>query len=372
MRNLLLLIVLIISNHSLGQNSRRHQLQEMLKKESYDEIIKKFGTNTNSYSAYTIYAVAYAYFMKHDEKTCINLLEKSIKKDNNEPESYYLLGRAFYFLDEYEYAIGALNKATELNPEKAKYYEALGELYYSKYDLKNAFKNYKYAVQSEGTEEKSYMMVPFILVEQKRKKDALDWFYFATKKINKNSIAYQIALQNIGMLEYKYENYEKAITALTELLEITPQNYKAMEQLIQVYNAQKNSSKADQWRRKLELAQRQNKIENHQLKEKVCIDQFHWDGVNVKTFKEHNKTAYHFYCFNQTDKIDFVVSVETKGQLNDQLSILIKEKGNTRFKKKVSQTIAYETLKSQVRSIISGHISKRNEKVYLQMKKKKG
>ena len=130
---------------------------------------------------------------------------RASRKDSRVP---YEIGKAYFESTNknYDEAITNIQKAIEINPKVSDYFSTLGDVYYAKRDPGKAVTNYEFASAKNENDPKNYL------------KRAKIWY---------NSTRYDLAEENLNKALAKDPNFAPAI-----------------KDLIQVYSAQKQFSKA--------------------------------------------------------------------------------------------------------------------------------
>ncbi len=91
------------------------------------------------------YEIGQKLFIDYDENTIISLCNKALSLDPNLADGYWIRGRYYRNIGEFEKAIDDLIKAIDINPNNAQAYRYLGSTYFIKRDYIKALINLKKA-----------------------------------------------------------------------------------------------------------------------------------------------------------------------------------------------------------------------------------
>lgn len=317
MNKIITIFILIICCRTLfAQDKITEELKILIDKEEYNKIIDLHNGASTDYSAKSLYYIGYAYYMKEDDLNCIKFMDLSINNDSEDPAPHFLKGSTLNYMGKYPEAIISFENAIIIEPKEAEFYSGIGDAYYQLENFELALKNYKKATEQINCPDRPYSMVAQIYSDQKQNEKALEAFYTAKSKIDKNSNSYLNALFNIGLFESKKGDFNKAEQAYTELLEIKPDDYHSYAKLIQVYYHKKEYNKAKPLKDKLYEAHQKGLVKDN-LKDMFCFDQFEWKGYLIQVFERYesgNKdTIYNkhlFYVVDNSDKV--VLRVQTE------------------------------------------------------------
>lgn len=151
-------------------------------------------------------------------KETISLLEEEADKGNTDSDLFYLMGRAWYFLENDDKAIMLFEKAKEMSPYDSKIYCAIGQAYYWKGDVAKAKENFSLAVNCDSANADAYNGLSDIAQHEEDYEKALNLAQKAYK-LDKNNPA---IINTIGNIYIKTENGEDALKYYLKAIEKAP------------------------------------------------------------------------------------------------------------------------------------------------------
>lgn len=86
--------------------------------------------------------MSYLYCLNNMKINSQETIDSTLKSGSNDPNVFYWLSQAFRLNNQRESALKNINKALQLNPDFAKGYEVLGDIYLESFRFKDASKNY--------------------------------------------------------------------------------------------------------------------------------------------------------------------------------------------------------------------------------------
>lgn len=139
---LLTLIICLLSLDNYAQEQITIELEKAYEEEKYDLIISEHSKKASEYPAKAIYYVGMAYYMKADDDNALKLMDLSIKKDQNNPDPYFIKGMTLNYMGQFDKAIESFNRAIELDPSNSNYFSGLGDSYISQEKFDQALSAY--------------------------------------------------------------------------------------------------------------------------------------------------------------------------------------------------------------------------------------
>jgi tetratricopeptide (TPR) repeat protein len=118
----------------------------------FDEAIRSDSTFADPYAwkgRAIEYQIGQKIFIDYDESTIISLCNKALSLDPNLADGYWIRGRYYRNIGEFQRAIEDLTKAVEINPNNVLAYRYLGSTYFLNRDYVKALKNLKEAEKLE-------------------------------------------------------------------------------------------------------------------------------------------------------------------------------------------------------------------------------
>lgn len=367
MKKLLLLItVFSLQNSLFSQMDKSEEMKKLYESKEYDKIITEYSQEKEQLSAKSIYYLGMAHYMKEEDEKCIQMMNLSIQKDNNDPDPFFIKGMTLNYLGKFNGAINSFEQAIKIYPDKSDYFSGLGDSYISIENYDKALSAYQEAIEKENPIDRPFTMIPQIYSAQGKNAEALKAFYSAKENISKEGNSYITVLYNIGLLELLQDNYDKAELAFKELIELYPEDYHSYSKLIQIYYANKEYDKAIPYKKSLYEAYNKGVLTDN-LKEMFCFDQFEWKDKLIQVFErfeEKEGELYYkhlFYVVNQENEIEFrlqtensPISVELGGP--KYLIGMDKDGEHSTFNYGFDENFEYEKLKETIIEILEDKI----------------
>lgn len=367
MKNIASIIFLIINSIAFGQNTTSIDLKELYSQDQFEEIISKYAKEENTYDAEDLYYLAMCYYMRQDDTNCLKYMNQSIAKDNTNPKAFFIKGMTQNYMGDFVKGCKSFQKSIELDPNNGNSYCGLGDSFYNQNKLKKALFAYTTSAGKLNSPDRSYLMIPQVYNDLNQPREALVGYYVAREKIAKESRSYLNCLFNIGLHELLLRNFVKAEIALTELIEIEPNDQETLTKLIQAYYGQKKYEKVKPLKRRLYAAHARYKGKGT-LETMFCFDQFEYDGKQVKAYEKFDKPTgqiyykHVFYILDNKGDIDYSVHTENSPisiELGEAKYILGKTQGNVHSTYQVSfeADFNYEELKLSVQQIMDNKLT---------------
>lgn len=351
---------------SFAQDATTDDIKALSDKKQYNKIIQNYASKSKELSAKALYYVGLAYYMQEDDNNCIRFMNLSIEKDDSDPAPFYIKASTLNYMEKYAEAIPDFQSAIALKADDAVFYTGLGDAYYNLGNNDLALEAYTKATAQKDCPDRPYSFIAQIYSDQKNDEKALEAYYIAKSKINKQSNSYLNALFNIGLLESLQGNYDKAETAYIELLQIDPEDYHTYAKLIQVYYHNKAYEKAKPYKDKLYAAHKKGVLTDN-LSDMFCYDQFKWNGKLIQAFEryeEGSKDIYYkhvFFVLGEDNTIEYSIQTEFSPiavELGGSKYLLCCSKGDTHSTYSIgfNDDFNYDDLKKSVIDILEENI----------------
>lgn len=318
---LTILIFISLSFNLYSQTEEDIVIETMIQLDQYDEITKGYeSTGSDSYSAKSLYSIGLAYYMLNDDANCLKLMDMSMAKDSTYAGAYYIKASALNGLNRSNDAIPYFKKAISIETDKNKLARIHVDLAWSYYILNQddlAIETYNKLIEYDSSIALPYLMIAQIYARQNKEDKAMDTYRLARKNCSKDSDNYTMILYNIALDEQEKGNYAEAKNTYKEIISINPEDYQVYGKLIQIYNHDKEYDKIPSLKNILYTAHKENKIQDENLSDMFCIDQFMFKDKLIKVFeryqndegsKIYNKII--FYIPNDEGEIEWRIQTE--------------------------------------------------------------
>jgi len=171
--------------------------------------------------ANSLYQQACTLEYKQDFKSAVEMLEKAIAISGNEPQLYTKLAGAYSELGEYDKALAAYAKVTELRPTDAFIYISMGSIYENKGDYKSALDSYNKAMALFPEYKFNYLNIANAQYQLKDYKTAADTY---NKFLNTYS-QHKEARENLASSYLLTGNSKQAVEEYDKLFAADPNGF---------------------------------------------------------------------------------------------------------------------------------------------------
>lgn len=368
MKKLLLLLSLLLTGlHAFSQDALTVSLELLYKEKQYAKIIAEHAAKAQTYPARAVYYVSMAYYMGTDDTNCLKSMELSLQKDSTDADAWFIKGMTLNYLGEFSSALDSFTKAIARQPEHSQFYSGLGDAYFNLQKTDKALEAYRQAIAQKDATDRPYLMIPQLYAAKNEPEKALEAYYIAKEKVTKETDSYATVLYNIGLYELLNKNYEKAETALQELIYFKPDDFSAYAKLIQVYYGKREYEKAAPYRQKLYEAHALGLLEGR-LQEMFCFDQFHWKEHLIQAFERYEEkegALYYkhlFYVLNAENRVEYRIQTEYSPisiDLGGPKYIIGMDKNGTHatFGFGFNDDFIYDDLKNAIINVIEGRVT---------------
>lgn len=321
MKKYIVSIALFLFSSALyAQNSVEDETDSLVSQEKFEELIEKYGKVDDSYSYKVLYNVAFAHFMLANDENTLKIMDLALKKDPTLPEPYYIIGLTYSYSDRYNEAIPFLEKAIDLETDSAKLSSSYLQLSmaYNKIDnfQLSLTANLK-AMDYQPENAKAYVMISQLYYSEGEINTALMYLYKGRNSSSKDDREYKTILLNLSLLESLIGNYKEAEAGYKSILELYPEDYHPYVKLIQLYNKTEEYDAIAPLKKVLYDAHKANKIKDQHLQDMFCIDQFQVANKEVLVFERYeegdkfgiyNKIL--FYVMNENQEVEYSIQTE--------------------------------------------------------------
>lgn len=312
------ILAVLLYSCSYGQT-----VTELFDNKDYQELAK-FESKADKLTADELYMVGFAFFQLEDDNKAIEFYDKAIGKGLDNGSVYYYKGVSFYYLKKYDEALIQTDKALQKEPTNQEFMNQKGQIYRLQGQEDKALEIFIEATKLPNTYGEPFFWVAYIYHGKQDFKKALDLYYVALEKVPQTNSYYLSTLQSIGQLEFTYtKDYKKSADAYAQVVALNPKDYEYYPKLIKSYNAAKEYAKADSIFGLMKMAYERKELSEDDMKFKiVAIDEYEWNGQKLTVWKylvdpkESLDLSYKVYLLTKAgDKVERVFMVEQTIQL---------------------------------------------------------
>ncbi|MDP1675326.1 MAG: tetratricopeptide repeat protein [Bacteroidota bacterium] len=195
---------------------------------------KEYKTATEVLTASNLFRAGFQAFDSHEYDKAIQLFQKAMEINPNDPLLNNNLGSAYYKSGNYGKAIQYLEKAIEINPQYSMAFNNLGNVYSDKGNIDKAIELYENAVDLNSENYLAYYNLGLAYYNSGKKDKAIK-YYKKTIKINPT---YSEAYCNLGVIYYDKDDYDEAIEYFSKAIELNPNNREAYYNMGLAYGAE--------------------------------------------------------------------------------------------------------------------------------------
>lgn len=335
MKNTLTIILtVLLYSFSYGQTPT-----ELYNNRNYKELVK-LEKKADKLSPDELYMVGFAFFQLENDNKAIEFYDKAISKGLDNGSVYFYKGLSLCYLQKYDEAMNEVVIALKKEPTNQEFMNQKGLIYKYKGEEDKALAIFEQATKLPNTYGEPFFWVAYMYHGKQDFKKALDLYYIALDSVPKRNSYYLTTLQSIGQLEYTYtKNYLKSAYAYSQAIQIDKDNYELYYKLMKSYNAAKEYTKADSIFNIVKIAFENGKLpkENMELKT-IAIAQFEWNGqvaIIIKSLvepKEMLDISYKVFVLNKEgNKVErrFVVEKTIQLEKNEAKHLLCEQDKKT-------------------------------------------
>ncbi|MGZ4055464.1 MAG: tetratricopeptide repeat protein [Bacteroidia bacterium] len=319
MRKILTFILtIILYSYSYGQTTT-----ELYKNKNYQELVK-LEKKSDKLTPDELYMVGFAFFQLENDNKAIEFYDKAIAKGLDNGSVHFYKGLSLCYQKKYDDAMKEVELALKKEPSNQEFMNQKGLIYKYQGDEDKALVFFEQATKLPNTYGEPFFWVAYIYHGKQDFKKALDLYYIALDSVPKTNSYYLTTLQSIGQLEYTFtKDYLKSAKAYTQVININPKDYEYYPKLIKAYNGAKEFAKADSIFGLMKIAYNNKELSEDDMKFKnVAIDESEWNGQKLTVYKylvdpkESLDISYKVYLLTKAgDKVERTFMVEQTIQL---------------------------------------------------------
>jgi tetratricopeptide (TPR) repeat protein len=317
-KTLTLALAILLYSISFGQTAT-----ELYNDKNYPDLVK-FEKKADKLTADELYMVGFAFFQLENDTKAIEFYNKAISKGLDNGAVHFYIGLSLSYLKKYEESLKEIDIALKKEPNNQEYMNQKGLIYKYQGQEDKALEFFEQATKLPNTYGEPFFWVAYVYHGKLDFKKALELYYVALERVPKENSYYLTTLQSIGQLEYTYtKDYVKSAKAYAQAVNIKPKDYEYYPKLIKAYNGAKEYSKADSVFGFMKIAYNNNELPEEDMKFKnVAIDEYEWNGRKMSVYKylvdpkESLDISYKVYLLTEGgDKVERTFMVEQTIQL---------------------------------------------------------
>jgi len=307
---------------------------ELYINKNYQELVK-LENKADELTPDELYMVGFAFFQLENDNKAIELYDKAMAKGLDNGSIHFYKGLSLCYLEKFDEALIEIDISLTKEPTNQEFMNQKGQIYMYQGQEDKALEYFIEATKLPNTFGEPFFWVAYIYHGKQDFKKALELYYVALEMVPQHNSYYLSTLQSIGQLEYTYtKDFKKSADAYAQAVALNPKDYEYYPKLIKAYNAAKEFAKADSIFNQMKIAYELKELSEDYMKYKnVVIDEYEWNGQKVKVLKylidpkECLDISYKVYLMNEAgDKVERIFMVEQTFQLPDGPKHLLCEK----------------------------------------------
>lgn len=314
MRILLLTLALALASQLYAQD-HTEEICTLYESGKYKTVTSTFGNQADQLTYKGLFHLGLCYYKQGKDQAAIDIMDKCISIDNKDSGPLYIKGKSLNFLRQFGKATKAFNKAIAIEGGNGSYYAGLGDAYMSMNQLDKALEAYQAATRHEDCPERPFQKIPLILSAMGKTQPALEAYYVAKERVDRDAESYLNILYKIGLHESMNKDFFEAKLALEELIDLDPSFYRAYPVLIQTNMGLRKFDAVIPLKEQLYTAYEKGLLK-YSMREKFCFDQFTWENKLVvkayERFESVKDKTYFKHIFEVQENSIPAYSVQTK------------------------------------------------------------
>lgn len=298
---------------------------ELYNSKDYEALVKLEG-KADSLNAEELYMLGFAFFQLENDEKAVSYYDRAIAKGYDNSTSHFYKGVSLTFQRKYKEALAEVDLALKKEPNNQEYMNQKGLIYKFQGQEDKALGYFEEATRFPNTFGEPHFWVAYIYHGKQEFEKALQLYYVAAEKVPKQNSHYINTLICIGQLEYTFtQNYQKSAKAYAEAIAMRPKDYEYYPKLIKAYNAAKEYTKADAVFNQMRIAYKNNELSKDEMKFKnTVIDEYTWNKQTVTVYKYFEEPkdvlglSYKVQLLNKAgDKVERKFTVEKTIQISN-------------------------------------------------------
>ena len=309
----ILLLTLLLHSFSYGQTAT-----ELYNTKDYKALVK-LEKKADKLTAEELYMVGYAFFQLENDLKAVEFYDMAIAKDPENGSYHFYRGLSLRYLKQYDEALTAIEIAIQQEPTNQEFVNEKGIIFYDQGEMDKALNVFEEAIKLPNIDGEPFFWVARIYHEKEAYDTALAKYYEAAANAPKTSRYHLASLQTIGQLEYTHTlDNAKSAAAYAQVIAIDPTDYTYYTKLIKAYNGAKEFARADSIFNLMKIAYENKELSEDEMKFKnISIDEYEWNGQKMSVFKylvdpkESLDLSYKVYLITKEgDKVERTFMVE--------------------------------------------------------------
>lgn len=282
MKHIIIITLTVLQfSFSYGQT-----VTELYNNKDYQSLIK-YEKKSDKLTPDELYMIGFAFFQLENDNKAIEFYDKAITKGLDNGAVHFYKGLSLRYLKKYEEALKEIEFSLKKEPTNQEYMNEKGMVFYSQSQYAKALEIFEQAKKLPNTFPEPYYWVARIYHEKQEFDKALKAYYDAIKYIPIMNSNYLTCLTSIGQLEYTFtKDFKKSAKAYSDAILLDKENYELYYKLIKSYNAEKEYEKADSVFSIVKIAFEKGKLPKEDMEIKtIGIAQFEWNGQRATIIK---------------------------------------------------------------------------------------
>lgn len=276
------------------------------------EALTKLEDKADTLNGEELYMLGFAFFQLDNDDKAITYYNQAIAKGYDNSTSHFYKGVSLTFQRKYKEALAEVDLALKKEPTNQEYMNQKGLIYKFQGLEDKALGYFEEAARYPNTFGEPHFWVAYIYHGKQEFEKALKLYYIAKEKVPKENSHYVNTLLSIGQLEYTFtQNYQKSALAYAEAIAMRPKDYEYYPKLIKAYNAAKEYAKADAVFDLMRVAYKNNELPKEEMKYKnAVVDQYEWNKQTITVYK---------YFENPTEVLGLSYKVQLLNMAGDKV-----------------------------------------------------
>lgn len=311
-------LTILLYSFSYGQT-----VTELYNSKNYQELVK-LEKKSDKLTPDELYMVGFAFFQLENDNKAIEFYDKAIAKGLDNGSVHFYKGLSLCYQKKYDEAMIEIEISLKKEPTNQEFMNQKGQIYRYQGQEDKALEFFIEATKMPNTYGEPFFWVAYIYHGKQDFKKALSLYYVALDSVPQKNSYYQTTLESIGQLEYTYtKDYLKSAKAYSKAIQLDKDNYELYYKLMKSYNAAKEYVKADSIFGLVKIAFENGKLPKEDMEIKtIAIAQFEWNGQTATIRKslidpkESLDISYKVFLLNKEgDKVERRFVVEKTIQL---------------------------------------------------------